>query len=185
MCELGIVKRRGGLVLWMILLAGGGMSCSTTGTRQASPCVQVDAHERLVDRIPPNRPVMRVDWFKRASLPSIGKDRAGLAYSSEDGLTFLYLGLSSLRDNRTPVESLRVEIRVVGGRLPERWFLPKCPVRPRLFTHGDSLRYALRLVWNEYPREEQDSVHVALCARTVDRAGNFSECSDTVWVAEK
>ena len=152
---------------------------------------------REEDSLPPSRPSARLVAILRAEGARLFYEkvpRAGMpdtlvlveerSSSADNGyLKLLVRG----RDERTHPEQFGWRARVVAGALPNLVGIPVPaveywrPVGPPAPTGWCTL-YLRWKDWAEGQGDHRDSLHAGIVLTCLDRAGNESEPSDTVWV---
>jgi hypothetical protein len=149
---------------------------------------------REEDSLPPSRPSVRLVAIHRAGGERLFYEkvpRAGMpdtlmllmerSSSADQGyLKMLVRG----RDERTLPERLGWRARVVAGALPNLVGIPVPSVgyRREDATPGWCTLYLNWKDWAEEQGDHRDSLHAGIVLTCLDRAGNESEPSDTVWV---
>lgn len=140
-----------------------------------------DATRRSLDRTPPDRPrakviaVERGVNFEGVSPDSMAAPRVGT----------IKLALAS-HDDQTAEPELGYRLHLAAGELPEWRLLGEEPVMtwedgPSPFKNGRRLD----LVWADWIEGQPRpccAIHFGLLITSIDRAGNVSAPSDTVWV---
>jgi hypothetical protein len=160
-----------------LLVGGSGLACAdVVRWLQWWP----DSIQAGLDTSRPRRPEVRVDGVRR------GYDYRAEKRGWVDGaaLGCLQLGVRG-EDDRTPLARLGYRIELVGGELPPRLQLPGFPVSGLTAPQDTVSRPFSRvfLFWVDWAEGEvQHPLRFALRVTCLDKSGNESAPSDTVWV---
>jgi hypothetical protein len=88
-------------------------------------------------------------------------------------------------DNESPAREMGYELELIAGELPANCTLPKSPLCPFLVSPDSTRRDSLRLYVNWRDGESHTQpFHFGIRVICLDKAGNRSEPSDTVWVSD-